>query len=391
MNIVNELPWLIRHFLQQLTPISLCLDLQTNGMALTTLVDSVALVEGSFLKGKGVGIANLTSLYRCDVLLHVIRVHDDDTVLTYEDAPVDPVRDLHIDLNRIEHELMDIDHRIYNKEVNEEILFQKKSLLRAYEFVSGEIRPKQSEQFVKSKSKFKKPKLPSICKGTLLSAKAVVYLLNASSRDYLRLLSTDNKDHDGDDDDGSGEEKKNHHPKDHNIAASRHRVSSNKKLEAVSLILPISCSFESHLVTLDKTGQLSDYYALNQTHKSCITALMRAVYRAVGVIQFYTVTLPDNNNLLSNEGSGCKSSVKCWNIQLGGTILEAAAIIDTNISRNFTRCDLVSFHDFQLCNGDKVKIILEGRLKSERRKYVVNDGDIALEFIYRRSSVVDRT
>ena len=69
----------------------------------------------------------------------------------------------------------------------------------------------------------------------LLSAKAVVYLLNASSRDYLRLLSTDNKDHDGDDDDGSGEEKKNHHPKDHNIAASRHRVSSNKKLEAVRL------------------------------------------------------------------------------------------------------------------------------------------------------------
>ena len=64
---------------------------------------------------------------------------------------------------------MEIDHMIYNKIINENILFQKKTLLRAYEFVSGEIRPKQSEQFVKSKSKFKKPKLPSICKGRRLN------------------------------------------------------------------------------------------------------------------------------------------------------------------------------------------------------------------------------
>jgi hypothetical protein len=54
---------------------------------------------------------------------------------------------------------------IYNKVTNEDIFFRKKTFLRAYEFISGEIRPKQSEQFIKSKSKFKKPKLPSICKG----------------------------------------------------------------------------------------------------------------------------------------------------------------------------------------------------------------------------------
>ena len=48
-------------------------------------------------------------------------------------------------------------------------------------------------------------------------------------------------------------------------------------------------------------GRLLEYYALNQTHKSCISAVMRAVYRAVGIVQFYTVTLPENN-LLSEEG-----------------------------------------------------------------------------------------
>ena len=48
-------------------------------------------------------------------------------------------------------------------------------------------------------------------------------------------------------------------------------------------------------------GRLLEYYALNQTHKSFISAVMRAVYRAVGIVQFYTVTLPENN-LLSEEG-----------------------------------------------------------------------------------------
>ena len=69
---------------------------------------------------------------------------------------------------------MEIDHMIYNKVTNEDIFFRKKTFLRAYEFISGEIRPKQSEQFIKSKSKFKKPKLPSICKGR--KAKPMFYI-----------------------------------------------------------------------------------------------------------------------------------------------------------------------------------------------------------------------
>ena len=77
----------------------------------------------------------------------------------------------------------------------------------------------------------------------LLSAKAMVYLLNASSRDYLRLLSTDNRDHDTTMDE-SGEEKTHSHDAQASAAAvaSIHRVSSNKKLEAVRLATLIQAS-----------------------------------------------------------------------------------------------------------------------------------------------------
>jgi len=56
--------------------------------------------------------------------------------------------------------------------------------------------------------------------------------------------------------------------------------------------------------------------------------------------------------------------------------------------RNFIRCDIVAFEDFHKCNGDKVKVILEGRLKSETKKYVMNDGDIILEFFYHKAQEI---
>ena len=71
-------------------------------------------------------------------------------------------------MNTIEHALMEIDTIIYNKTINEDILSRKKTFLKAYEFISGEIRPKQTVQFIRSTSKFKKPKLPHFCNGYTL-------------------------------------------------------------------------------------------------------------------------------------------------------------------------------------------------------------------------------
>ena len=64
----------------------------------------------------------------------------------------------------------------------------------------------------------------------LLSAKPVVYLLNGSSRDYLRLLSTDNSGGDDSDDEKAATKVDS---KNNISIVTKHRISSNKKLEAV--------------------------------------------------------------------------------------------------------------------------------------------------------------
>ena len=69
------------------------------------------------------------------------------------------------DLDKIEHSLMEIERIMYNKLGGEYMSFEKKTLLRAWEFLSGEVRPKPSDQFVRSQSTFKKAKLPASCKG----------------------------------------------------------------------------------------------------------------------------------------------------------------------------------------------------------------------------------
>ncbi len=44
--------------------------------------------------------------------------------------------------------------------------------------------------------------------------------------------------------------------------------------------------------------------------------------------------------------------------------------------RAFLRADVASFEDFKSCDGDRLKLVLQAKLKSETRKYIVNDGDI---------------
>jgi len=69
------------------------------------------------------------------------------------------------DLDTIEHELMTAEELIFSRLGGEYLAFERRTLLKAWEFLSGEERPQQSEQFVRSKSKFKKAKLPPRCNG----------------------------------------------------------------------------------------------------------------------------------------------------------------------------------------------------------------------------------
>ncbi len=53
--------------------------------------------------------------------------------------------------------------------------------------------------------------------------------------------------------------------------------------------------------------------------------------------------------------------------------------------RNFLRGEVIAFADYERYNGDKLKLLIDGKLKTETKKYIVNDGDIIEYFAHAKT------
>lgn len=95
--------------------------------------------------------------------------------------------------------------------------------------------------------------------------------------------------------------------------------------------------------------------------------IIRAAYDAVGILTFFTAGEPE---------------VRGWNLERGGTAVEAAGKIHTDLARGFIRAEVTAFDDLKrLGSVREVKAANLQRL--EGKEYIVQDGDV----MYFRSSV----
>ena len=88
--------------------------------------------------------------------------------------------------------------------------------------------------------------------------------------------------------------------------------------------------------------------------------LITALYRALGLITFYTAGEPEAHG---------------WPLRRGASALEAAGRIHTDIARGFIRAEVVSYEDFAALRSE-AKVKEAGKLRLEGRDYVMRDGDI---------------
>jgi ribosome-binding ATPase YchF (GTP1/OBG family) len=51
--------------------------------------------------------------------------------------------------------------------------------------------------------------------------------------------------------------------------------------------------------------------------------------------------------------------------------------------RHFLRGEVIPFADYQRYGGDRLKLMMDAKLKSETKKYIVNEGDI-IEFFVKK-------
>jgi len=153
----------------------------------------------------------------------------------------------------------------------------------------------------------------------------------------------------------------------------------NKRNDYAKLYM-ISCELETRLLAADQVNALSAYLAINATHCSSIPAILQSIYQTLSVIHFYVITQNDAQETSVMQDSVDRAEIKVYLLRQGKSVVEACALVDINMARNFLRADVVAFEDYQKFQGDYLKLAMESKLRNEGRKYLINDGDIVQFF-----------
>jgi ribosome-binding ATPase YchF (GTP1/OBG family) len=95
--------------------------------------------------------------------------------------------------------------------------------------------------------------------------------------------------------------------------------------------------------------------------------MIRAAYDLLSIISFFTF----------NE-----RELRAWALKDGGTALDAAETIHTDIARGFIRAEVIAWDDLVELGGLS-NARSAGKLRIEGKKYLVKDG----EFIYIRFNI----
>ena len=90
--------------------------------------------------------------------------------------------------------------------------------------------------------------------------------------------------------------------------------------------------------------------------------LVRVAFNKLGLITYFT------------EGP---KEVRAWTIKSGMKAPQAAGVIHTDFERGFIRAETIKYEDF-ISYGSEAAVKEAGKMRSEGRDYVVQDGDIML-------------
>jgi len=124
-------------------------------------------------------------------------------------------------------------------------------------------------------------------------------------------------------------------------------------------VIAICAKTEAELAGLSEEDQVVYLNELGQT-KSGLERLINKAFSTLGLMTFLTAG---------------EKEVRAWTLRLGETSLRASGVIHTDFMKNFIKADICSFADFIEFGGWK-KCRELGKVRSEGRDYIMQDGDV---------------
>jgi len=296
--------------------------------AVIEFVDIAGLVKGAS-KGEGLGNKFLSHIREVDAVIHVVRCFDNDDIM-HVSGSGDPKRDIEtINLELILSDLEILDRRI---DRTAKAAKGDKSLLTELEFLKRlktELENGVSARAVEADDD-EKAILADI---GLLSAKPVIYACNMSEDDFASNIENNER---------------------------YKAVCEIAKAEGAE-VLPICAELEAEISSLSKEEKemfLSDA----GIESGGLDMLIQRSYSLLGLISYLTAGEPE---------------VRAWTIKKGTKAPQAAGKIHSDFERGFIRAEVISFDELMAC-GSMQAAKEKGKIRSEGKDYVMQDGDIVL-------------
>jgi GTP-binding protein YchF len=98
---------------------------------------------------------------------------------------------------------------------------------------------------------------------------------------------------------------------------------------------------------------------------SGVESLIRACYNRLGLMSYFTTG---------------EQETRAWTVPIGSTGPEAGAAIHTDFQTKYIRAQVITFEDL-VNTGSKANARDKGKLRTEGKEYIVQDGDV-IEFLH---------
>jgi len=299
--------------------------------ATVDIVDIAGLVRGAS-KGEGLGNQFLANIRECDAILHVLRCFDDGNIV-HVDGNVDPVRDKGVvdvelqikDLESVESRLAKASKQATtggDKDAKKLVALlnrYKEALLEGKSCRSVEI---SEEEAPMARDLF------------LLTNKPVMYVCNVDEASAAKGNAY--------------------------VEAVREAVKDEN-----AEILVIAAKTESEIAEIEDYDDRQMFLEELGLSESGVVRLIQGAYKLLGLQTFFTA------------GS---DECRAWTIRKGDKAPKAAGVIHSDFEKGFIRAEVIKYEDF-VALGSESACRAAGKLATEGKEYVVQDGDI-MHFLF---------
>ncbi|MFC2069076.1 redox-regulated ATPase YchF [Chloroflexota bacterium] len=272
----------------------------------------------------GHGLRLLGYIKDVEVLLHVVRCFEDDSI-PFEYETIDPLRDIEtVDLELMVADSNTLENKI--KRLTKKVRAGNKDAIRDSTNCEKVFNNIQQGTPVR-KQNLSVQELASIRECNLASLKPILYIANIKS-----IEDADNR-----------------HVK------TLERIASADEAEVI-----VVCGKDEADISQLCLDERHDFLQELGLKESSMERLLRAAYRMLGLVSFFTTG---------------EDEVRAWTCQKEDKAPIAAGKIHTDMERGFIRMEVIRYEDVVEL-GNEAAIAKAGRQRLEGRDYEMQDGDI---------------